>query len=139
MKVIVRSKQLQVGEPVRAHVERRLEFSLGRFSPQILWAKVQLMDINGPRGGEDKVCRMEVRLLPRGSVFVEDSDAELLVAVDRAADRAATAIVRALERTRDLRREPEEAIATQFPPLQPDTEPDEGSVARWPTRPGAGE
>ncbi len=105
MKIHLRSKKVGLDETVRAYIERRLRFSLGRYSPRILRVTVQIVDLNGPRGGEDKVCRIEVRLLPTGSVFVEDTDADLHAAVDRATDRAARSVSRAIERTRDLKRD----------------------------------
>ena len=102
MKIHVRSRQVVVSESVRAHIERRLEFSLGRVAPRVRRATVQIVDLNGPRGGEDKACRIEVRLDPTGTVFVEDRDANLYTALDRAADRAGRSVVRALKRERDL-------------------------------------
>lgn len=104
MRIHVRTKQIELGENLRAHIERRLEFSLGRFSPRILRATVQLTDVNGPRGGEDKVCRIEVRMQPTGTLFVEDRDADLVAAVDRGAERIGRSVARALERERDLER-----------------------------------
>lgn len=103
MKIHVRSRQVEVDDTVRAQIERRLQFSLGRFSRQILRVAVQIVDLNGPRGGEDKSCRIEVRLLPTGSIFVADTDADLYAAVDRAADRAAQCVSRAARRTRQAR------------------------------------
>lgn len=102
MRIHVRSKQIKVDENLRAHIERRLEFSLGRFSPRILRATVQLTDVNGPRGGEDKLCRIEVRMQPTGTVFVEDRCADLVAAVDRSAERIGRSVARALERERAL-------------------------------------
>jgi putative sigma-54 modulation protein len=104
MKIHVRGRQVDVEENVRAHIERRLQFNLGRFSPRILRVTVRVIDLNGPRGGEDKNCRIEIRLLSTGSIFVEDTDADLYVAVDRAADRAERSVSRAIKRTRDLER-----------------------------------
>lgn len=106
MKIHVRSKHLAVDETVRSYVERRLEFSLGRLATRILRATVQIVDLNGPRGGEDKVCRVEVRLRPTGTVFVEERDADLYAALDRGADRAGRSVARALKRERDLERSP---------------------------------
>jgi putative sigma-54 modulation protein len=104
MRIHVRSKQIKVDENLRAHIERRLEFSLGRFSPRILRATVPLTDVNGPRGGEDKLCRIEVRMQPTGTLFVEERDAALVAAVDRAAERIGRSVGRALERERELGR-----------------------------------
>lgn len=103
MKVHVRSRQVEIDEAVRTHVVRRLEMGLGPHSDRILRATVYVVDVNGPRGGEDKVCRIEVRLRPTGTVIVGDAAADFLVAVDRAADRAEEAVARALKRRRGLR------------------------------------
>lgn len=42
-------------------LERQLGFTLGRFSSRIGRVVVRLEDVNGPRGGRDKVCRIEAR------------------------------------------------------------------------------
>jgi len=127
MKIHVRSKQLAVDEALRRHIERRLEFSLGRFAHRIMRVTVQLSDVNGPRGGEDKVCRIEVRLRPAGTVYVEDRDADLVVTVDRAADRTGRSVARALQRARELDRRirprqagsaPSAPSETQDPPVE---------------------
>lgn len=105
MKIQIKSKQAEINEAARAQLERRLEFGLGRFSPRIHCANVQLVDINGPRGGEDKVCRIEVRLLPTGTLFVEDVGSDGYAAIDRATDRIARAVIRFIKRSRDIERE----------------------------------
>lgn len=118
MKIHVRSKHFAVDEALRCHIERRLEFSLGRCSPRILRTTVQLLDLNGPRGGEDKACRIEVRLRPTGTLFVEDRDADLFAAVDRAADRTGRSVARALKRERELERRPPPANGASAAPAR---------------------
>jgi ribosome hibernation promoting factor len=103
MKILIRGR-VRAGAAVRAYVERRLQFSLGRFSRRVERAMVHLDDVNGPRGGEDKVCRIEVRLRPSGNVFVEESGSVVLAAVAGAADRVGRAVSRALERRRSIDR-----------------------------------
>jgi putative sigma-54 modulation protein len=105
MKIHVLSKQVEMDETVRAHIDRRLQFGLARLSPRILRVTVQIIDLNGPRGGEDKCCRIEVRLRPTGSIFVEDTASDLYAAVDGAADRALRSVIRSINRTRDLDRD----------------------------------
>lgn len=61
---------------------------------------VRFSDTNGHRGGVDKRCQIDVGLRPSGSVRSEDTDADLGVAVNRAADRVARAVARVLERER---------------------------------------
>jgi putative sigma-54 modulation protein len=101
MKILVRTSNLAIGETFRAHIERRLEFSLGRFAARLARVAIQVSDTNGPRGGTDKLCRIEVRLRGAPTVFVEDCDASLQVAVDRAAERVGRSVGRAIKRERD--------------------------------------
>lgn len=105
MKIHVRGRQVQVDDRVRAHVERRLQSSLDRFADRVQRVTVYLIDVNGPRGGEDKVCRIDARLRPVGALFIAEADADLFAAVDRAADRLGDALARALRRRRDLARD----------------------------------
>ena len=61
---------------------------------------VRLSDINGPRGGEDKCCHIQVALAHLPDVVIEDTEADLYAAIDRAADRAAHTVGRRLMRKR---------------------------------------
>ena len=42
------------------------QFALDRFAGAIREVDVRLADLNGPRGGVDKLCRVQLRMLPRG-------------------------------------------------------------------------
>lgn len=88
---------------VQDHIERRLRLVLGRFGPRIGRVTVHLADINGPRGGLDKRCRIIARLRGGGRVIVEDTNAELTAAVHGASDRLGQSVRRQLERRRDRR------------------------------------
>ena len=103
MQLDIRSQGLDIGQDLRGHIERRLRFVLSRFGDRIGRVTVYLADLNGPRGGIDKRCRIVVRLLRSGQVFVEDTDSDLEAVVDRAADRVAQSVRRQLERRREWR------------------------------------
>ena len=100
MKLEIRRQGVEVSDEVQAHIERRLLFALGRFSPRIQRVAVYLADLNGPKGGVDKRCRLVARLLRSGVVTVEDRGAELTALIDRASDRLARTVQRKLERRR---------------------------------------
>lgn len=99
MRVDVRSRDIEVTTTLREHVERRLRFALGRFDGQVHRVTARLADDNGPRGGTDKRCRLDVRVRAAGSVIVDDRDPDLYAAIDRAADRIGRAVARVLQRT----------------------------------------
>src|SRR3954468_12914279 len=104
MQVFIRGKHVRFGARFRRYVERRLRFALGRFSLRIERATVRVEDVNGPRGGEDKRCRIEVRLRPGGSVFVQESGSLVRAAVANATERVARAVSRVLDRRKEVRR-----------------------------------
>ena len=101
MQIHIRACHVELPEILHAQVERRLGFVLGRFGTRIGRVVVRLSDTNGHRGGRDTRCQIDVGLRPSGSVQSEDTDADLFVAVHRAADRVARAVARVLARERD--------------------------------------
>ena len=65
---------------------------------------MRLSDENGPRGGEDKLCRIQASLAGAPPVVIEDVQSNLYVAIDRAADRLGRTVARRLHRQRRARR-----------------------------------
>jgi putative sigma-54 modulation protein len=100
MQLEMRGVNYNLDEGLKAHIERRLRFALGRFATRIHRSTVRLTDVNGPRGGVDKRCRIAVLLVPRGVVMVEGSGDNPFALVADAAKRAGRAVRRELERRR---------------------------------------
>jgi ribosome-associated translation inhibitor RaiA len=91
-------------DALRNYVERKLHFSLGRFISRLGRVTVKIADINGPRGGVDKACRISAEMLPgRKLIWQEAVDANLFVAVDHATERIGRSFGRAVARDRELR------------------------------------
>ena len=83
---------------LRAHVQRRLDFALSGFHEKIASVTVVLTrsDPKGMTNGGGKRCQIEVHMHPR-SVGVEDTDADLLVAIDNASRRLRRSLTRAID------------------------------------------
>jgi putative sigma-54 modulation protein len=101
MQIEIRARHVDVTAGLRAHVERRLNFALGRFAEQIGTVRVTLDDLNGPRGGIDKRCRIMIRVVPMGTIVMEDQDSNVYTAIDRVAGKAGTGVGRQLRRPRE--------------------------------------
>jgi len=86
-----------------AYLRRKLGAKLGKFAPSIERVSARIEDVNGPRGGVDKRCRIKVVLSGRPSVMVEEQHHALQAAMDRALDRTGTAVRRSLQRRRMTR------------------------------------
>jgi putative sigma-54 modulation protein len=103
MKIDIRSSNLPRSESLHAHIERKLAFALGRFADRIRVVHVRVRDLNGPRGGIDKLCRMVLFVAPRSSLVVEATDADAYAAVSQAALKLQERFVRNLTRKRGAR------------------------------------
>ena len=102
MRVDIKTSGLDLTDGLREHTERRLEFALDRAHHDINSVTVRLSDINGPRGGFDKRCQIQIPLPHHRGVVIEETDSDLYVAIDRAASRAGNTLGRQLSRRRNL-------------------------------------
>jgi len=100
MRLNIHGQGLAIDAAVRGRVERRLGFALGRFGGRVVRVAVHLADVNGPRGGVDKRCRVVADLPGHPAVVVEEADADRNALIDRAADRVGHALRRRLDRAR---------------------------------------
>jgi len=101
MRIDIQTNGFLLTDGLREHATRRLQFALSWANHDVRKVAVRLSDINGPRGGSDKRCQIQVRLSNSQDVLIEDTEADLYVAIDRAADRADHAVARRLERLRE--------------------------------------
>lgn len=100
MQLDIQATDFALTDSLRQYVERRSRFELSRYQPAASRLQVRLGDVNGPRGGADKRCRVRVCLVGQPEVVVEDTQVDLYAAVDRALGRAARAVSRRLGRIR---------------------------------------
>lgn len=93
MQVLFESRDPQ-GAQLREVAERRVKFVMRRLTWLVPRAKVQLSDINGPRGGVDKRCQVELKTASAGTVVITSIARDFRSALDSALSRAARALVR---------------------------------------------
>ena len=99
MQLDIRGRNLRLTPALLDHVDRRLRFALGRFAARLSRVAVRVGDVNGPRGGVDKRCWIHLELSGK-ALTIEEVDADLYVAIDRASERAGRATERAVARLR---------------------------------------
>ena len=98
--VEIRSKADNVDHELTLFIQRRVSFALDRFrNPRRI--VVSLEDVNGPKGGPDKLCRV-IAEFGFGSVVVEEIQSEWHVAVAGAIHRVAQKLARKLARSNHL-------------------------------------
>lgn len=73
---------------MRETVEHRVRFALRRLNAVVPRAEVQLVDVNGPRGGLDKRCQIALRTDGAGEVVVSSVAGDWRTALNEALARA---------------------------------------------------
>ena len=101
MKIDLQARHFSLTKALRNHVVRRLGFALSAGADQVQRVLVRLSDANGPRGGSDKRCKIQLVLPRQADIVIEDTEANLYVAIDRAANRAGRTLRRRVTRHRD--------------------------------------
>ena len=91
----IRSKECATDE-IREYAERRVCFALDRFR-DVRRVVASLDDLNGPKGGMDKFCRI-VAEFGFTSVVVEETQMDWHVAIARATHRLSQKVARELKR-----------------------------------------
>ena len=103
MQVLFKSRHPQATE-LRDLTEHRVRFVLRRLGWLVPRAEVQMSDVNGPRGGIDKRCQVELRTDGAGSVVIASVARDWRTALDNAVARAARFLIRQWRRGRAPRR-----------------------------------
>ncbi len=101
MKVTVSSRASSLDDTMREGIRNRIYYALSRFGPRIDKVTVQIEDVGATRESSQQLCRLSVRMKRLGSFSIESVEDEVMIAVSRAAERAAKRVQRILDRQRD--------------------------------------
>jgi ribosome-associated translation inhibitor RaiA len=99
MQVIFESRDPQAAS-LRQLAVTRLQFVLRRVKWLVPRATLRLSDVNGPRGGIDKRCQVELDTDSNGKVVITAQSRDWRSAIDVALGRAARVLLRLLQRGR---------------------------------------
>jgi hypothetical protein len=99
---------------LREVATERLRFAMRRVALNVPLARVQMSDVNGPRGGIDKRCTLELRTHGAGTLVIVATAKAWRAAFEAALTRAAHALVKAWQRSRS---HPRGDKRLQFAPL----------------------
>lgn len=100
MKLDIRTRHITLTPEARNEVRRRIYAALARISPWIRSIDITVTDINGPKAGADKQCRLRIRGRSIPDVVVEHVGTDTLATIVMAAGRAEQVVVRKMARRR---------------------------------------
>jgi putative sigma-54 modulation protein len=98
MRIQVIFRKLHCNEAITDYIRRRVHFALGRFVTAIRSVHVYVMDENGPRGGEDKRCRVLITRHGGEQMIADRRGAGLHEVIDQSLQSASHSVGRSLDR-----------------------------------------
>ena len=103
MRILIHPRTITADEDLRTRAAEALEAALAPVRPALRWVDAYLTDVNGPRGGPDKRCRIVVHLAT-GPLVVSRTGADPVAVVSAAATRCRRLILARLKRRLSRRR-----------------------------------
>ena len=88
MRIQVRSTNIPMSIETQREIERRCRLSLDHLHGQVAQVLFHLSDLNGPRGGHDKRCRISIRLADGATVMIRATEPDEFRAVASALEKA---------------------------------------------------
>lgn len=111
MQIIFESRDAD-GADMREASIARVQFALRRLNGVVPRAKVQFSDVNGPRGGIDKRCQVELMAEGSDHVVIASLARDWRTALDRSLSRATRTLTRSLQK----RQKPERGRSVKHVP-----------------------
>ena len=104
MLVKVHAQGFTLSDAVKDHTDSKLRLTLGIYFDKIQRADVYLGDINGPKGGEDKMCKIKITAFRQSPIVVHETHENLREAINACLHRVKRTLGRRFERAQSNRR-----------------------------------
>ena len=102
MKSTIIARGIDASQSLRDYIMDCVDAALLHVEDSIHSITVRISDLNGPKGGVDKRCQIQLKIPGRPEMVVSEVSDSLTAAIYRAAQRAGRAVGRALERANEL-------------------------------------
>ena len=110
MHINIQSLDFPLTTALEKRIRRSIEFNFDARNHQVERLHIRLSDVNGPKGGADKRCKVHAVLPRLRDVIVEDTALDMYAAIDRAIGRAGVCVNRSLGKHRRIVRKPFAAV-----------------------------
>lgn len=98
MKIAINDKQKLLSSVAIQRAEKKVLTAFSKFGINVKELELTVQDINGPKGGIDKKCRIHVKLRKANDILVNVMDVSLSRAISGAIVRSARSVARHIGR-----------------------------------------
>lgn len=113
MKIDIRSNNVQIGSAFKSRVKDKIRRLFLRSGSKIENVVISLSDVNGPKGGLDKQCKIQLKIDGAGSILTSSRHQSVYQAFAASMRKAGIALSRTQEKARSIKRTP---LVTQLAP-----------------------
>jgi putative sigma-54 modulation protein len=99
----IRTAGVELSREDRDYIKHRVDQKVGKLMPSVERVSLRLTDVNGPKGGVDKVCRAKVMVRGLPPVVIERRDPSARAAVDGVLAATTRAVRKVIDRRRTMR------------------------------------
>tara|TARA_R110002110_G_scaffold355224_2_gene564891 strand:- start:66 stop:410 length:345 start_codon:yes stop_codon:yes gene_type:complete len=103
MDVTLDTRNVAVPPTYKSRLARRVSSFFIRFDHSVRRLHVTLKDVNGPRGGKDKVCQMNIELTDGNQIIVQERSNRFVRAMGLCTKRARNLVARQIKKKRPKR------------------------------------
>ncbi|MCL7420191.1 MAG: HPF/RaiA family ribosome-associated protein [Methylobacter sp.] len=104
MQIDIQARNFSLTEALQRYVIKRINSALTSSNDSVQRIIVRLSNANGPKGGADKRCHIQVVIPHQSDVIIDDVEANMYAAVDNATDRAGRTVTRHVAKHRKFKR-----------------------------------
>lgn len=123
MRTEIISPRWSVTEAMAGHIALRMDHLERRFGDRVLSMAVRLGDVNGPKGGDDKVCRLRARLENHPSINTEGRHPDIYAAIAQATHRMERTLGSVLDESRSRNPKSRHGAGSHGCPVGPEGAP----------------
>ncbi len=103
MKIDIQAKQLKLGQTFKHNIKVKIRRLFQHSIEHIDHINITVADINGPKGGEDKVCKINVSVGGMPNILVSAREASAYKAVTQAIRKASASLNRQRQKARNIK------------------------------------
>ncbi len=94
MLINIQSRHFSLSGALSQYVKAKIQIMLSRYESKVVSINVSLFDINGPKGGEDKCCKIIIKINGANSIVVQETAEDLYDAINTCSRRARRVVKR---------------------------------------------
>ena len=103
MQTVIHSNDFALTGALNSFINKQAAKSMNACSTQVDRLVVRLKDLNGPKGGNDKECSVEVKLTNHAPIVVRKRSSDAYASIRKALGQASRTTLRKLKKRRVLK------------------------------------